>query len=174
MTEGGGSLGAPAMAEDKSTFARSAGLTKMFLVFLFLPGDVGRPPDRLLRAQAGGSQPAWWAGTANAVGGGVPSSSNAQGVTAYPSASSNQSESMYLARGAAKSYGGKRVISHSKHMIKKKRKDGKYIKWQYNQVVAVLSPIFTKTMFRMANTRSTMIGVLFLQFSQRHQSIRVI
>jgi len=58
MTEGGGSLGAPAMAEDKSTFARSAGLTKMFLVFLFLPGDVGRPPDRLLRAQAGGSQPA--------------------------------------------------------------------------------------------------------------------
>ena len=82
MTEGGGSLGAPAMAEDKSTFARSAGLTKMFLVFLFLPGDVGRPPDRLLRAQAGGSQPAWWAGTANAVGSGVPSSSSAQGVTA--------------------------------------------------------------------------------------------
>ena len=32
-------------------------------------------------------------------------------------------------------------------------------------MVAVLSPIFTKTMFGMANTRSATIGVLFLQFS---------
>jgi len=121
MTEGGGSLGAPAMAEDKSTFARSAGLTKMFLVFLFF----ARRPRPATRQPAQGSgrrqRASLGAGTANAVGGGVPSSSSAQGVTAYPSASSNQSESMCLARGAAKSYGGKRVISHSKHMIKKKK-----------------------------------------------------
>ena len=61
--------------------------------------------------------------------------------------------------------GRKRVFSHSKYMIKKKRKDGKYIKWQYNQVVDVWSPIFTKMMFGMANMRSATIGVLFLQFS---------
>ena len=39
------------------------------------------------------------------------------------------------------------------------------MKTQYNQVVAVWSPIFMKTMFVMANIQSATIGVIFLLFS---------
>jgi len=67
--------------------------------------------------------------------------------------------------GVVKKRRGKRGISHPKYKRKKKRKEAKYTKWQYNQVIDVWSPIFTKILFGMVNMRSVLFGVSFLQFS---------
>ena len=58
----------------------------------------------------------------------------------------------------------KKVIS-SYQIPEKKEKEEKSSKWQYKQVLNVWSPIFTKKMFGMANLRSALFRVPFLQFS---------
>ena len=52
------------------------------------------------------------------------------------------------------------------HPIKylKKYKEGRYSKWQYNQVVHVWSSIFPMLMFRMTNLQSVLFRIPFLQF----------
>jgi len=61
---------------------------------------------------------------------------------------------------------GRKVFSPCQIPEKKKRKEEKYPKWQYNQETLVWSPKFTMSTFGMANMRNATIGVLFLQFSQ--------
>jgi len=60
---------------------------------------------------------------------------------------------------------GKMDISPSQ-IHEKKRKEEKYPKWQYNQVSNFWSPVFTKSMFEMANLRSATFGVPNIQFSR--------
>ena len=62
---------------------------------------------------------------------------------------------------------GKKVISPCQIPEKEKEKREKYPKWQYNQVLNVWSPVFTKAMFGMPNLRSALFRVPFLQFSRR-------
>ena len=60
-----------------------------------------------------------------------------------------------------KEEGVKRVF-HTPNTRERIKKEGKYIQWQYNQVVDVWSPIFKKIMFGMANMQSVLFEVPFL------------
>ena len=52
---------------------------------------------------------------------------------------------------AVKKEEGVKRVFHTPNTRERIKKEGKYIQWQYNQVVDVWSPIFKKTMFAMAN-----------------------